>query len=100
MKAKKETLWQMIKFTLFSISAGIIQIATFEIMYDLIHINYWVSYLVSLVLSVLWNFTFNRKYTFQASNNIPLSMLLVAIYYAVFTPLSTLWGHEIGRAHV
>lgn len=100
MKAKKETLWQMIKFTLFSISAGIIQIATFEIMYDLIHINYWVSYLVSLVLSVLWNFTFNRKYTFQAANNIPLSMLLVAIYYAVFTPLSTLWGHALEKIGV
>lgn len=100
MKMEKETLWQVIKFTLFSISAGLIQIATFEIMYDLIHINYWVSYLVSLVLSVLWNFTFNRKYTFQASNNIPLSMLLVAIYYAVFTPLSTLWGHALEKIGV
>ena len=100
MKMEKETLWQVIKFTLFSISAGLIQIATFEIMYDLIHINYWVSYLVSLVLSVLWNFTFNRKYTFQASNNIPLSMLLVAILYAVFTPLSTLWGHALEKIGV
>lgn len=88
----KANLMQVLKFTLFSVSAGIIQIASFEIMYDLIHINYWISYLTSLVLSIIWNFTFNRKFTFKSSNNVPLSMILVFLYYLVFTPLSTFWG--------
>lgn len=92
---ENSSLWQAVKFTLFSISAGAIQIASSELMYDLIHINYWVSYLVSLVLSVIWNFTFNRKFTFKSSNNIPLAMSLVFLYYLVFTPLSTLWGNAM-----
>lgn len=97
---ENKSLIQVIKFTLFSISAGVIQIASFELMYDLIHINYWVSYLTSLVLSVLWNFTFNRKFTFKSANNVPIAMLLVAIYYAVFTPLSTLWGDALEKIGV
>lgn len=97
---ENKSLIQVIKFTLFSISAGAIQLATSEIMYDLLHINYWVSYLTSLILSVLWNFTFNRKFTFKSANNVPIAMLLVAIYYAVFTPLSTLWGNAMEKAGV
>ena len=97
---ENSSLWQAVKFTLFSISAGAIQIASFELMYDLIHINYWVSYLVSLVLSVIWNFTFNRKFTFKSSNNIPLAMSLVFLYYLIFTPLSTLWGNAMEGAGI
>lgn len=92
---KNSNLIQAIKFTLFSISAGVIQIASFELMYDLIHINYWVSYLTSLILSVIWNFTFNRKFTFKSANNVPFAMFLVFLYYLVFTPLSTLWGNAM-----
>lgn len=97
---ENKSLIQVIKFTLFSISAGAIQLATSEIMYDLLHINYWVSYLTSLILSVLWNFTFNRKFTFKSANNVPIAMLLVAVYYAVFTPLSTLWGNAMEKAGI
>lgn len=97
---ENSSLWQAIKFTLFSISAGIVQIASFELMYDIIHINYWISYLVSLTLSVIWNFTFNRKFTFKSSNNIPLAMSLVFLYYLVFTPLSTLWGNAMENAGI
>ncbi len=96
----KASFIQAVKFTLFSISAGIIQLAVSEIMYDLLHINYWVSYLVALILSVVWNFTFNRKFTFKSANNIPFAMFLVLLYYAVFTPLSTLWGHAMEGAGV
>ena len=60
-------------------------------MNELLQWNYWVCYLTSLVLSVLWNFTLNRKITFQSAANIPIAMLKVAGYYLVFTPLST-WG--------
>ena len=69
-------------------------------MYDLIHINYWVSYLTSLILSVIWNFTFNRKFTFKSANNVPIAMTLVLAYYAVFTPASTLWGTAMEKAGV
>ena len=80
-----------VKFTLFSISAGIIQAASFALLDEVFHIRYWVAYLIALILSVLWNFTLNRNITFKAANNIPVAMLKVAGYYAVFTPLSTWW---------
>ena len=88
---KKGELWQAVKFTLFSISAGVIQIGTYTLFYEVFHWAPWLAYLVSLVLSVLWNFTFNRKYTFRSDADIRRSMLLVALFYLVFTPLSTWW---------
>ncbi len=91
---------QVIKFTLFSISAGVIQIGTFSLFDYVIHWNYWVAYLISLVLSVVWNFTFNRRYTFKSAKNIPLAMSLVFLYYLAFTPLSTWWGHALENAGV
>ena len=84
-------LWQAAKFTLFSISAGIIQIGTYALFYEVFHWAPWLAYLVSLVLSVLWNFTFNRTYTFRSDADIKKSMGLVALFYLVFTPLSTWW---------
>ena len=82
---KHEAL-QALKFTLFSISAGIIQIGTYTLFYEVFHWAPWLAYLVSLILSVLWNFTFNRKFTFRSAANVPKAMLKVAAYYAVFTP--------------
>ncbi len=87
----KETKIQILKFTLFSISAGIIQVITFTIMNETLELPYWPSYLTALVLSVLWNFTFNKKFTFHSAANVPIAMMKVAAFYAVFTPLST-WG--------
>ena len=89
-KTKKEIL-RSVKFVLFSISAGAIQMGSFALMNELAHLNYWFSYLVSLVLSVLWNFTLNRKFTFQSAANVPIAMAKVAGFYVVFTPLSTWW---------
>lgn len=88
---KNKELIRAIKFTLFSISAGIIQIGTFTLMNEVLRWNYWVCYLTALILSVLWNFTLNRKVTFHSAANVPIAMLKVAAYYLVFTPLST-WG--------
>ncbi len=88
---KKHEAIQALKFTLFSISAGIIQIGTYTLFYEAFHWAPWLAYLVSLILSVLWNYTFNRKYTFRSDANIRKSMLLVALFYVVFTPLSTWW---------
>ena len=89
-ETKKEVI-RTIKFVLFSASAGIIQVLSFTLMEEALHLTHWVSYLVSLVLSVLWNFTLNRKFTFYSANNVPIAMLKVAAFYLVFTPLSTWW---------
>ena len=89
----KKELLRSLKFLLFSISAGIIQIGSFALLNELLYLPYWVSYLIALVLSVVWNFTFNRKYTFKSDANIARAMTLVALYYAVFTPLSTYNEH-------
>ena len=88
---KKAELIRSVKFVLFSASAGIIQVVSFALFDELMHLNHWVSYLISLILSVLWNFTLNRKFTFYSANNIPVAMLKVAVFYLIFTPLSTWW---------
>lgn len=86
---------RIVKFLLFSISAGAIQMGVFALLNELAHLEYWLSYLVALVLSVLWNFTLNRKFTFKSASNVPIAMLKVALYYLVFTPLSTLLEHYL-----
>lgn len=91
MTEQKKELWRTIKFVLFSASAGIIQVASFALFEELLHLTHWLSYLLALVLSVLWNFTLNRKFTFCSAGNVPIAMLKVAAFYAVFTPLSTWW---------
>lgn len=92
MHDKKKSLWQVLKFTVFSISAGLIQVGSFAVM-ELFIQDYWVPYLVSLVLSILWNFTLNRRYTFQSAANVPVAMAKVFGFYLVFTPLSTWLGN-------
>lgn len=92
---------RILKFVLLSASAGIIQIVSFTILNELAFkgietgVGYWLPYLISLVLSVIWNFTFNRKFTFKSAANVPKAMLLVFLYYCVFTPLSTWGGNEL-----
>lgn len=88
-------VWRAIKFTLFSISAGIIEIISFSLLNEMTDLPYWPCYLIALVLSVLWNFTFNRRYTFQSAGNVPKAMLLVALFYLVFTPASTWLGNVL-----
>ncbi|HHT80108.1 MAG: GtrA family protein [Sphaerochaeta sp.] len=91
----KENTAQVVKFVLFSISAGIIQVIVFTIMLELLHIAYWGSYLSALIASVIYNFTVNRRFTFKSANNIPKAMIQLGIYYAIFTPLSTWWGDAL-----
>ncbi len=92
---KKQNIIQVIKFALFSASAGIIQIGSFTLLTELTDWEYIYCYLPSLILSVLWNFTFNRRFTFKSANNVPVAMLKVALFYCVFTPLSTWAGHKL-----
>ena len=112
-KTNKHNIFQFIKFVLFSCSAGIIQIGSFtlmnevllntDFMQNIIATNETLSkimtneygpfYLVALTLSVVWNFTFNRKFTFKSAANIPVAMLKVFGFYLVFTPVSTILGN-------
>lgn len=89
---KNKSVLQAVKFTLFSLSAGIIQIASFTLLNELCRLKYWPAYLTALILSVLWNFTLNRRYTFKSAANVPIAMMKVAGFYLVFTPLSTWLG--------
>ena len=101
MKAMNKNLWQAVKFTLFSISAGIIQVLSFALLHDVLGLeSYWMSHVPSLVLSVIWNFTFNRRYTFRSDAPLVRSMLLVALFYVVFTPTSAWWGTLLEQAGV
>lgn len=90
---KKKAIVRVVKFTLFSASAGLIELGAFALLNELLHLPYWLSYVTALVLSVLWNFTLNRKFTFKSAANVPVAMLKVACYYAVFTPLTGYLEH-------
>ena len=95
---KKENVAQVVKFVIFSISAGLIQTVSFTAANELTDWSYTPCYLIALTLSVLWNFTLNREFTFKSANNIPLAMVKVALFYCVFTPLSTWWGAALTEA--
>ncbi len=94
---KKKELLRAVKFTLFSISAGVREIVAFTALELLTDWDYWPCYLIALVLSVLWNFTLNRNYTFHSSSNVPVAMAKVAAFYAVFTPASTWLGNYLAE---
>lgn len=97
MKINKKELVRTVKFTLFSISAGIIEISLFAILDHFTNWNYWPSYLIALIASVIWNFTLNREYTFKSTNNVPIAMAKVALFYLIFTPTSTLLGNYLAE---
>ncbi|MCD7827277.1 MAG: GtrA family protein [Clostridiales bacterium] len=97
--SKKDNVIQALKFTMFSISAGVIQIVVDTLLNELpprlfdVTLSYWACYLPALIASVVYNFTINRKFTFKSANNVPIAMLKVACYYVVFTPVSTILGN-------
>ena len=93
---RKQQVIQLLKFIAFSLSAGVWQILTFELLYNWTScLPWWPSYLISIVISVVWNFTFNRKYTFKSASNVPFAMLLVIVYYAMFIPVSVFGGNAL-----
>jgi putative flippase GtrA len=97
MSKNRKEVWRVLKFVLFSASAGLIQISSFALLNELVGWKYWPCYLISLLLSILWNFTFNRRYTFKSDANITRAMLLVLAFYAVFTPTTTLLGNYLAE---
>ena len=92
----KETL-RFFKFVLFSASAGLVELGSFTLLNEPAGWRYWPCYLIALVLSVLWNFTLNRRFTFRSAANVPVAMLKVAAYYAVFTPVTTWLGDYLAE---
>lgn len=89
---KIKEFFRAVKFLLFSISAGVIQFGVFALLNEALGLSFWVAHIPAVVMSVVWNFTFNRKYTFKSSNNVKVSMLLVLAFYVVFTPASVFFG--------
>ena len=95
---EEKNLLRLLKFGLFSASAGLIQVLSFTAMNEWLKWTYWVAFGIALTLSVVWNFTFNRKFTFRSDANISRAMGLVALYYLAFTPLSTIGGDALTKA--
>ena len=94
---KRKEILRVIKFVLFSVSAGIIEIVSFTLLTQLTDWQYWPRYLIALVLSVLWNFTLNRKFTFKSANNVTLAMMKILAFYCVFTPVTTILGNYLAE---
>ena len=82
--------WRFIKFVIFSISAGLIELGSFALLDSFTELKEWICYIISVVLSVIWNFTFNRKFTFKSATNVTKAMIKVAFFYVVFIPLTAL----------
>ena len=94
---ERKEVWRFLKFVLFSASAGLIEIGSVTLLNEFSGLRYWPCYLIALLLSVLWNFTFNRRFTFRSDANVPVAMLKVLGYYAVFTPLTTWMGDYLAE---
>ena len=94
---ERKEVWRFLKFVLFSASAGLIEIGSFTLLNEFTGLRYWPCYLIALTLSVLWNFTFNRRFTFRSDANVPVAMMKVLGYYAVFTPLTTWMGDYLAE---
>ena len=94
---KKKEVLRVVKFVMFSISAGIIEIVSFTILNEFTVWKYWPCYLIALILSVLWNFTLNRKFTFKSASNVPVAMAKIALFYCVFTPVTTIMGNYLAE---
>lgn len=94
---KNENAEHIIKFFLFSVSAGAIQAITFTLLHEVAHLVYWPSYLGALTLSILWNFTLNRKFTFKSAANVPVAMMKVTFFYLIFIPVTTIGGDALAN---
>lgn len=108
-REKRKTIRQFIKYALCAASAGIIQFLTFTILQAVIPddgktIHFLVEDMsvvtfsattVALCLSILWNFTLNRKFTFKDAGNVPKAMILAFIFYIPFYPFQTWYVHTI-----
>ena len=104
---KNSSVWQAVKYFLCAASAGLIQFVTFTILstvFDKTGVtasmgkmwffgemdkSLFTATTIALGLSIIWNFTLNRKFTFKAANNVPLAMGLAFLFYVPFYPFQT-----------
>ena len=96
-KTERKEVTRAALFVMFSVSAGVIELGSFALLNELTSWSYWPCYLIALTLSVLWNFTLNRRFTFRSTTTVPRAMGLVALYYCVFTPATTLLGNYLAE---
>ena len=100
MSDKNKEFLRVVKFTLFSISAAVVQLGSFTILNEFVFKSgYWIQYIISIVLSVIWNFTLNRNFTFKSATNIPIAMFKSLLFYVVFIPVTALAG-EVIKAYI
>jgi putative flippase GtrA len=97
MSKKKKEIFRVIKFAFFSMTAGLIEFGSFALLETFSPFSYWPCYLIALILSIIWNFTLNRRYTFRSAANVPVAMLKVLAYYAVFVPVTTIGGNYLAE---
>ena len=95
---KRKVTLRVVKFVMFSISAGVIEILSFTLLNELTDWPYWPCYLIALILSVIWNFTLNRKFTFKSVANVPVAMAKILAFYCVFTPVTTILGNYLAES--
>lgn len=109
MDKKNGTKWQAFKYLCCTASAGLIQIISFTILQAAIPDNgetlhfivedmsraTFIATTVALALSVLWNFTLNRKFTFKSAKNVPVAMFLAFLFYVPFYPFQTWYVHTV-----
>lgn len=108
-KEKRKGVMQFIKYALCAASAGIIQLVLFTVLQAVIPSNgktihfivedmdlvTFIATTVALCASILWNFTFNRKFTFKDAGNVPKAMVLAFLFYVPFYPFQTWYVHTI-----
>lgn len=102
-RKKLEGVFQFIKYALCAASAGIIQLVLFTILQAVIpatdktihfitedmELVAFIATTVALCASIIWNFTFNRKFTFKDASNVPKAMILAFLFYVPFYPFQT-----------
>jgi len=94
---KKKEVIRFIKFVLFSASAGLIEMGAFALLNELTGWRYWPCYLIALVLSIIWNFSLNRTFTFKSNAAITPALLKVFVYYIFFTAITTIGGDYLAE---
>ena len=114
-KEKRKTLFQIIKYAICTASAGLIEFITFTILtktpilssmanekvwfFTENNLAWFVATAIALFLSIVWNFTINRKFTFKSAGNVPRAMSLAFLFYVPFFPFK-LWFNSYMPEHL
>ena len=113
-KAKLQERLQPLKYFLCAASAGIIQFVSALVIKIILNkfidenaeIHFitnlkettFIADTIGLGLSIIWNFTLNRKFTFKDAGNVPLAMALAFLFYVPFYPFQIWYIDTIEKA--